>query len=72
MHYKLEYEGAPGDVTAFLLNSGTVVARAEGLADRKAAEKWADKAARDHKVDNTPLATAEHAVVLSGAKTFTL
>lgn len=72
MNYKLDYAGAPGDVTAFLLANGEVVAREEGLADRRAAEKWADKAARDHKVNNTPAATALHEVALTGTKTFTL
>lgn len=72
MHYKLKYEGAPGYVSADLLYDGVTVASAVGLADRKAAEKWAGSAARDHKVENTPAATAQHDVLLSGSKTFSL
>jgi hypothetical protein len=72
MHYRLTYSGAPGNVSAFLLFDGVTVDATEGLSDRKAAEKWGDAAARDHKVDNTPPATQQHNVILSGSKTFSL
>lgn len=72
MHYELRYSGQPHDVSAQLLCGGEVVATAEDLEDRRAAEKWAAKAARDHKVENTPAATQRHSIVLSGTKTFSL
>ena len=68
MHYKLEYEGPPGDVTASLLYDGVVVASEPGLADRRAAEKWADRAARDHKVENVAWRRTRSDVVLRGKR----
>jgi hypothetical protein len=72
MNFRLIYKGEPGDVTATLSADGEAVASTSGLADRKDAEKWAARTARDHKVDNTPAATAAHQVVLNGTKTFSL
>lgn len=70
MDFKLSYSGTEGDLGAALYADGVLVGTVEGLKDRKAVLKWADKEARDYKVENTPEATHSHEI--TGSKTFTL
>jgi hypothetical protein len=70
--FRLTYSGSPGDITAILRESGSVVATASGLKDGRAARRFASRAARDYKAENTPAATEYEAVVVEGSSTFTL
>lgn len=70
MDFSLSYSGTEGNLDAALYANGALVATTSGLKDRKAVVKWADKEARDYKVENTPDATHEHEI--RGSRTFTL
>lgn len=70
MNFALSYSGPEGDLDAVLSCDGVTVSTGSGFKDKKAVEKWADQAARDHKVEHTPQATHTHSI--SGSKTFTL
>jgi hypothetical protein len=72
MNFQLQYSGADGNLSATLICNGKTIATTTGLTDKKAVEKWADRLARDYKVESTPEATAEHYVSVSGTKTFSL
>lgn len=72
MDFSLSYSGAPGAISATLIEGGFTVATTTGLKDGTAARKWARREARDHKVSNTPAATEGEHVSVSGTATFSV
>lgn len=72
MDFRLVYSGEPGDITALLTESGQTVATATGLRDGRAARRFARRAARDYRAENTPAATESEVVRVEGSSTFSL
>jgi len=63
LHFKLDYTGSPGNVTARLRNEADeVVGAVGGLANERAARRWARTLADEIKAKLTPVESRAHAV----------
>jgi hypothetical protein len=72
MDFALSYSGPDGTLSATLTCDGQTIGTVQGLTDKKAVHRWAAQVARDYKVENTPAATEQHYVSVTGSKTFSL
>lgn len=74
MNFSLSYSGSPGSVSATLMADGKAVGTTTGLADAKAAKKWAKDQAKEYKTaQTTPESEVDNVfITLSGSKGFSL